>query len=563
MLATAATPPHAIAGEASSVLRGNHPDEAAELAQEGNAPASRQLTMHLMLALNHRGELERLLLEQQNPSSPEYRRWLRPDEFTRRFGPTAAQIEKVSRWLRSSGFTVESASAATRTITFTGKVAQAEQAFGVKIAATADGATFANTTDPAIPADLAPMIDSIQGLDNTLHAAPQMHRRRSDAPVSSAGAPNAIVNGQGPAFGPADQYTFYNQTPLLDSGIDGSGADCIALVEDSNFDTPSLAAFNSQFELPAFNGGNFARTFPTTDPGVNGDAIEAIVDINYAHATAPGTPIKAYIGNQSNSTTALGILDALVKAVKDNSCGAISISFGVCGGSKKFYRALDGVFAQANSQGQSVFVASGDTGSAGLVFNKRTHACDPSAKPSVTEIAASPHVSSIGGTQFSANFDGSGNDVGFVAEGVWNDSAGASGGGKSKVFKKPAFQQGVTPKKDKKRDIPDISIAASPDTPGYFFGESGAVNCCVGGTSVSTPIWAAIAQLIAQSKSAGRVGNINSRLYQLGASGSAAIRDVTAGNNHFGSAAGFNAGPGFDLATGWGTPDIAAFVENF
>jgi len=564
MLATLAVPRAvrtAMAGEATALLTDNHPEEAADLANEGRAAASRQLTMHMVLALNHRAQLERLLADQQNPASPEYHRWLTPDDFTRRFGPTAAAIAKVTHWLQRSGFTVQSASSATRMIAFSGQVAQAEKAFGVKIAASADGSTYANTSDPAIARDLAPLIDSIQGLDNMLHAAPTVHRAHG-AISNAAASPDAIVNGNGPAFAPADQYAFYNETPLLTSGVDGRGTDCLAVVEDSNFDMASLDAYNSQFGLPAFSGANLTATFSTTDPGTNNDEIETLVDLNLAHATAPGASLNAYIGNQADTTTGLGIVDAMQKAVVDNICGAISISFSICGGAAKFYRALDGLFAQANSQGQSVFVSSGDTGSAGPLFNKKTRACVPSTKPRVSEMAASPHATAVGGTQFTANFDSSGDDVGHVAESVWNDSDGASGGGKSKIFKKPAFQIGVRPKSNK-RDIPDISMAAAPTAPGYFFGESGSVQCCIGGTSIGVPIWAGITELIAQSRSSTRIGNINSGLYLLGSSGNAAIRDVTSGDNHFRGTKGYSAGPGFDLATGWGTPDIAAFVASF
>src|SRR5882757_3745359 len=170
LLAIASLPRIVLAAGAISPLEGNHPDEAADLASEGSAQSSRQLKMRLMLALNHRKDLEKLLAEQQDSSSPEYHRWLTPDEFSRRFGPTDAQIAKVSRWITDQGFKIESTSAASRTITFSGSVAQVEKALGVKIAATADGSTFANTTDPAVPADLAPLIDSFEGLDNTIHA---------------------------------------------------------------------------------------------------------------------------------------------------------------------------------------------------------------------------------------------------------------------------------------------------------------------------------------------------------------------------------------------------------
>jgi len=178
-------------------------------------------------------------------------------------------------------------------------------------------------------------------------------------------------------------------------------------------------------------------------------------------------------------------------------------------------------------------------------------------------------VTAIGGTEFTPDFV-NGNDVGSVSETVWNDSDGAGGGGESMVFKKPAFQKGLIPQ-DKKRDVPDVSFAASPQSPGFFFGgrdpnsNAPAVECCIGGTSIGTPAWAGISQLISQEKGT-PVGNLNSRIYQLGAEANAAttgIRDVTSGNNSFNGVEGFSAGPGYDKASGWGTVDIGSFVPAY
>jgi subtilase family serine protease len=179
-------------------------------------------------------------------------------------------------------------------------------------------------------------------------------------------------------------------------------------------------------------------------------------------------------------------------------------------------------------------------------------------------------VTAIGGTEFTPDYDVDGNDVGFVLETVWNDEYGATGGGQSKVFKKPAFQKGLFPK-DKKRDVPDISFGASPESPGFFFGgrdpytDSPAVECCIGGTSIGAPAWAGISQLISQEKGA-KVGNLNRRIYQLGAEADGAttgIRDVTLGNNSVNGVAGFFAGPGYDKASGWGTIDMSIFVPAY
>ena len=558
----------AAAGDSVAILEGNHPDEAADVANEAAASPSQPLAMYLTMALRNRAELTRLLADQQDPASPDYHRWLTPDEFTNRFGPTDADLARVTRWLKKKGFSVKSADASARKVSFTGTVAQAQSSFAVKIAATADGRLYSNTNDPAVPADLAPLIDSIHGLDNLLHSKPTVHRvsRRN----SSASSPASVANSAGPAFGPPDIYTFYNETPLLNLNVDGSNTGCIAVIEDSNIDQPAAAAFNTQFRLPALSPANFNVVLVDgTDPGQNGDETETMVDVNYSHSVAPGSRIRVYLGDESHAQSS-AILDAIHAAVteKNNPCSAISISFGFCGGSKRFYKTQNGFFAQAASQGQAVFVATGDTGAAGLQLNKRTNTCIVGNKRNLNELAASPNVTAIGGTEFAPKYVG-GNDVGFVSETVWN-GGGATGGGQSKVFKKPAFQKGLIAK-DKERDVPDVSFGASPASPGFFFGgrdhSNGAptVECCIGGTSIGAPAWTGISQLISHLN--GRpIGNLNSRIYQLGAKNSSAatgIRDVTSGNNAFNGVAGFSAGPGYDKASGWGTVDMGLFVPAY
>jgi subtilase family serine protease len=547
----------ALAADSLSTLVGNHPDEAVGIVGALAAPSSQPLAMHLTMAIRNRAELTRLLADQQNPASPDYHRWITPDDFTARFGPTDADLARVTRWLKQKGFTVTSADASSREVAFTGTVASAQKVFAVKIAATADGRLYSNTADPTVPADLAPLIESVHGLDNLLHSAPMV--RRGSKPAS-------VVNDTGPAFGPPDIYTFYDETPLLNAApaIDGSGNGCIAVIEDSDLDEPAANAFNSQFGLPALSAANFSEVLVDgSNPGQNGDEVETMVDVNYSHTLAPGSGIRIYLGDQKKSKSS-AILDAIHAAVKEKNspCTAISISFEFCGGSKGFYRTQDGFFAQAAAQGQSVFVATGDEGAAGLKL--AGNSCVTGTSRHINELGGSPNVTAIGGTEFSPDFV-EGNDVGFVAESVWHDSDGSTGGGESKVFKKPAFQKGILPK-DKKRDVPDISFGASPATPGFFYGGrtkgSPTVVCCIGGTSVGAPAWAGISQLISDANGA-PTGNLNTRLYQMGAEdsvGTTGIRDVLSGTNAYNGVPGFAALPGYDKSSGWGTPDIGVFV---
>ncbi len=120
------------------------------------------------------------------------------------------------------------------------------------------------------------------------------------------------------------------------------------------------------------------------------------------------------------------------------------------------------------------------------------------------------------------------------------------------------------------RDVPDISFAASPATPGFFYGgrnnqDAPTVICCIGGTSLGAPAWAGISQLISQANGA-PIGNLNTRIYQLGAKANASttgIRDVTSGNTNFNRVTGFSATTGYDKASGWGTVDMGVFVPAY
>src|SRR5262249_14960195 len=308
----------------------------------------------------------------------------------------------------------------------------------------------------------------------------------------------------------------------------------------------------------------------------NDDQLEALIDVSFAHAGAPGTDINAYIGNDAAASPDGALVDALRNAVSDNTCGAISISFAFCGAPKSFFtQTLDSLFGQASAQGQAVFVSTGDDGAAGVTFSTKRHGCVTASQRTVSEMAADPHVTAAGGTQFTPKFDSSGNDVGYVTESVWKDRKpipkgfrGATGGGISKIFNKPSFQSGVFPKA-RRRSIPDISLGASAFAPGFFFAEPDQqgvpqIDCCIGGTSLAGPFWAGITALAAQNSGQKRIGNINSALYALGPSGgtsSSGLHDITGGINSFNGVKGFNALPGYDRSTGWGTPDIGVLVR--
>ena len=248
-------------------------------------------------------------------------------------------------------------------------------------------------------------------------------------------------------------------------------------------------------------------------------------------------------------------------------------TYGYCAAAPTLYHDFNNWFARAASQGQSVFVSAGDVGSAQLDQH-----CMPSSTQGVSKLAAGPNVVAIGGTKFTPNLDASGNDVGSVPEQVWQDIGSngtivsGTGGGRSKIFGKPSFQIASTPS-DSVRDIPDVSFAASPASPGFLIYAQHGNNLQLeqwGGTSIAAPMWAGVSRLIAQAANKNprlpnpRLSNMDSIIYKLDPSGTAAgLRDVTVGNNAFENVGGFSAAAGYDLATGWGTASVATFVNTY
>jgi subtilase family serine protease len=586
--------------EATVPLVGNHP--VADFSPASPAPDDMLLHMRIYFALRNRSEFQNRVARESDPSSPDYGKTIGREEFRRRYAALEADFYAVASWLRAQGFRITEQAydaSALDYVGFDATVAQAGRTFGVTILIFPSGA-YGNTSDPLIPARFDGVVSAITGLDNMSDFVPgsrgppnRKQRTRSSAadvspvpvrlaslavdavpdPGQAASLAPGAVSGGTTAFGPSDLYAFYSEGPLLNVGINAGGGDCLGLVEDSNFLIDAVNVFDGAFSLPPATVTTVL--VDPTDPGRTADEIEALLDIQWAHAAAPGrtspvsvSPLTVYVGDPGTNGKTQAFIDGIRRAVNDNSCGAISISFQGCAASSfTFTNVLDPIFTQAMNQKQSVFVSSGDAGAAGLVFDTSTMTCVTGTSRNVSEMSADPNVTSVGGTEFTAKFDSSGNDVGFVAEAVWDESFGASGGGSSSVFGRPSWQTGPGVPPGSFRLVPDVAMMASKDMPGAFFVDdpnrpgtmcpSGSTApclvCCVGGTSLGAPIWAGISKLIAQ-KSSARPGNINPKLYALGGLGGVAgLRDVTSGNNSFNGVTGFSAGVGCDQATGWGT----------
>ena len=600
-----------------------HPQARAEFDQgrvEGGMKISHAAIV-FKLAPAQQAAVDKLLAEQQNPHSSNYRKWLTPEQYAARFGMSDADLAKVSAWLKSQGLTVDGYSRARTRVFFSGTASQVEGAFRTEFHRyLVDGQTsFANATELSVPGALSSIVLGFRGFDS--------FRPRPRARV--AVRPNFTSHQSGNHFvAPADFATIYNLNPLYAAGLDGTGVK-IAVVGQTQISTSDIDAFRSAAGLPATNLQLVSIDGST---GFNsGDEVESDLDLEWAGAVAKNASILfVYAGANSPNN----VFDAMEFAIDNNLAPVISTSYGNCEANLTgFVLTLQQDVQQANLHGQTVTAASGDAGAADCEAQGATTAIKGLA---VDAPASVPEVTALGGSEFTGdasttptgtapNTDAPANPpfwagttgatdavdsaLMYIPEMGWNDTAlsianggglSAGGGGVSTVFAKPAWQTALT-LADGHRDVPDIALTSSPNHDGSlicsqaFFAPATTPTSCtsgfrasdgsslaaVGGTSVASPAFAGIVAILNQATQSSGLGNINPTLYTLAASTSTAFHDITTGNNIVpctsgtptsGAASlrcpttaplqiGFNAGPGYDLVTGLGSVDANLLVR--
>ena len=518
------------------------------------------ITLVLKPSASQQADLNQLLAEQQDPSSPNYHRWLTPEQYADRFGVSQSDINKVSAWLGQHGLTIKSVARGRNAIIFSGTAAQIGSAFGVQIHRYNVGGDqhYANNTDPSIPAAFQGVVLAIRGLDD-VHMKPRLLH----------GVQPRYTYGGADYLAPGDVAIIYNINSLYNAGIDGTGQK-VAIVGQTDIYLSDIQAFRSYFDLPA-KDPTVILIPGSPDPGVlnspsDDELGEADLDLEFSGAVARNATIL-YV----NSTN---VEDSMQYAVDENLAPVISTSYGDCelDWGSAFAQDLEQLAMQANAQGQTIFAASGDEGALDCYGDGGTI----NNALSVDLPASLPQVTGVGGTQFneaggsywsSTNSSNLSSALGYIPETAWNEGfntqppAGpeAGGGGASAFFTKPSWQTGTGVPNDGYRDVPDVSISASPDHDGYVFFSDGQRGF-IGGTSVGGPQFAGIAALLNQYLGSQALGNINPTLYKL-ASTSGVFHDITTGSNSVPScqgcaASGYSAGTGYDRATGLGTPNV-------
>jgi subtilase family serine protease len=569
-----------------SVLRGNVHALARPEFDQGPVEGSFRLD-HITLMFkpsdSQQAALDALLGQLQDPSSPNYHRWLTPEQFADRFGLSPNDLAKITSWLQAQGFTIDRTARSRLWVVFSGTAQQVESAFHTPIHRyVINGEThYANAAEPSVPSALAGMVLGFRSLNNFRPRPKSVFRR-----VEGGMRPDFTSNISGNHFlAPDDFATIYDVKGLYSAGIDGTGQK-IAVMGQTDITVSDITAFRAASGLPAKNPT--VILIPGPDPGISKDDIgEADLDIEWAGGVAKNATI-IYV----NSGTASGAFDSLQYAIDNNLAPVMSISYGDCE-QDMGSAALDSLSAlgqQANSQGITILGPGGDNGATDCDFSTASTTVDIATHGLAVDAPASiPSFTGVGGSEFNegsgsywntVNNSSNGSALSYIPEMVWNTTVqdkelAAGGGGKSIHFAKPVWQKGDGVPNDGARDVPDISLNASADHDGYLtcsqgscvtgFRAADSTLTVVGGTSAGVPTFAGILALI-NEKTNSTQGNINFILYPLAASSPAAFHDITTGDNKEpcklgstdcpnGGDLGYTAGPGYDLASGLGSVD--------
>jgi subtilase family serine protease len=407
--------------ESQLVTLAGNTTAAALSVRNDRGPVADSLTFdHLLLKLKRAPETEasfgQLIDQMHNPSSPEFHHWLTPQQLGERFGLAAQDRETIGRWLESHGFSVNRVYQNGLVIDFAGTAAQIRETFHTEIhnLVLPNGEKhIANMRDPQIPAALAPAIEGIASLHDFFPKSHAIHLGQvSYDAATQKWHPRFNVKFRGETFhtvSPYDFATIYNVLPLWQRGFTGKGV-TIALVEDSNLLHESdWYAFRNAFGLKDFKDGNFKQVYPNcTNPGQNGDEIEAALDVEWASASAPDANIVLSACASSRSTSGLDL--AILNILDLKPPDIISDSYGLCEtitGHTEI--ALENSEAQmATALGTTFFIAQGDTGAdeCSPVEGYLSHLGINSG-----DNTASAYAVDVGGTDFMAQYNADVHDI--------------------------------------------------------------------------------------------------------------------------------------------------------
>ena len=529
LLGLPATPVRAVERQ---FLRNVLPPPVTNAAPLRHSPPWKNLNLTIGLPLRDRDGLTNLLQQLYDPASPGFRHYLLPEQFAQRFSPTEEDYQAVVAFAKSHGLVVTGQHPNRTLVNVKGTVAAIERTFHITLNEyqhpTEDRTFYAPNAEPSL--DLAAPVLSVSGLDNYVLPHPCLRSiPQNEARADTAGS------------GPGGTYLGNDFRSAYLPGVSLTGAgQTVAIFEiDSGFYQTDITAYEALAGLPnvpvsavlldGYNGG----------PGSANANAEVSLDIELEIAMAPGLAgVIVYEGSTGN--------DILNRMATDNLAKQIGASWSYATDEN-----TEQIFLQFAAQGQSFFNASGD-------FDAYT-----SSPVTPTD---DPNITIVGGTTLTTVSTGGA----WASETVWNagHSEGSSGGISTR-HDIPIWQQGISMTacqgSTTMRNTPDVAMTA--DNIYLTFGNGQSET--VGGTSCSTQLWAALAALMNQlavTNGERTVGFVNPAIYAIAKGSNGFIytnlfHDTTNGNNEDASSpTRFVAVPGYDLCTGWGTPNGVGLI---
>jgi len=553
----------------------------------GAVAASQQISLSVALPLRNQAGLEDLLGRLYDPHDSLYGKYLTPSAFADAFGATQADYDSVKSYLQSKGLAVTKEFSNRLLVCVSGPASAVQSAFNVNILEfqSASGRIFHSIdTEPSVPADIAPKIQAILGLDTSFTLHPNYK------PVAAIGGqlPNNF-GGQGHlgSFGPADVRSAYNLSASnltaagLPATLNGAGQ-AVALVEfGGGYLASDIATYTSTYS--SFFGSGYTAPlkaisidgYNTSVTGAN--YVEATLDIDCVLNVANKlTKLLVFEGldTGTNAYNLVDCLSAIATDITDTGTGRVADIVSVSYGGGEDQQSIGSITAENTSlkelaaQGQTVFCSTGDTGAfEDYDFTRGLNVIpeDPSSQPLVT---------AVGGTNLAENSS----TFAWSIETVWNNSgifsnvnfgtpdAGIGGGGISTIWPITNYQSRYIPTSNTSgysktmRNVPDVALLADPNhnLPYGIYTANAGGWYYLGGTSAACPTWAGFMSLVNQeriAKGTGDIGFANYTLYNLasGSRYSTDFHDITSGNIGLPGTPVYSAATGYDLTSGWGS----------
>jgi autotransporter-associated beta strand protein len=533
---------------AQQILHGHVPEVVARLHLRpiGRLSATNRLNLTIGLQLRNREMLTNLLQQLYDPASTNYHHYLTPEQFTEKFGPTEQDYQAVVNFAKTNGLEVVATHGSRMLLDVRGRVSDIETAFHVIFQnyqhPTEARVFYAPDVDPSVDSKLP--IQEISGISDYAILRPMGHAKQ-------------IAKKSGTASGSSPNGGYYMGKDFRNAyapgvSLNGSGQ-IVGLFEVDGYYNSDITNYEAQAGLTNVPLQNVLVDGSSGTPG--GDNYEVALDIELALSMAPGLAAVVVYECPNNTFDWLDILDDMAT---NTQIKQFSSSWGYTGGEDPNAQ-FDSEFQKMATQGQSFFQASGD----GDAWTN-----------TIWVPADSPYVTSVGGTTLTMN----GSGASYASETVWNSgyygTAGlsgpwfangngywGSGGGISGSYSIPSWQQGINMTTNHGstafRNIPDVAITANGIYVIYNNGSSGWFV----GTSCAAPLWAGFNALVNQQATnyyQPPDGFINPAIYNIGkgASYTSCFHDITIGTNTWpGSPTNFYAVSGYDLCTGWGTPN--------